>query len=332
MLNFTLKKEAIAAFEQAQAAHESLCADVKKYADNLHELRRASSEKLIVDVERYINELANSPKEFDKTFSEYRAEYTVFTDHVVELEAAVKKADWQNTSIAVLAVMHLAPIFLRSSAGVLATAIPLGTFSALAPLMLLGPVGLIASVSPIIGGGFAVRKKNAEVANEAVELRKEIEALNSAIGVSLMGLKLLLDLTKEHVEGVENLFRKVRVYAPRDYSKFDDGQRQQMGALINHVHSLSELLNKQVEVKVPEDNGCAIEKTASADDLEAAGIVSGGSVAGAAYAASLNKLGEALSSISSIATKSKDAVTSPFDLASAFRKAAAARSKKGDSK
>lgn len=295
MLNFGLKKEAIAALEQVQASYDSLCQKVKRKADELYEVRRASSEQLICAVEKYINELANSPKEFDKTFSEYRAEFSVFTDHVREIEAYARKSNIQAAGVAALYVFNIAPMLLRVSAPGLAVALPPGAVSFISPAAMLlgGPAGLVAGLAPLVAGGFSVRRSNTKVAEEAVARRKELEALNRALNIALTELMLMLTLTKDHVEGVEKFFTKVRVYAPRDYSQFDDDQRQQMGALINHVHSLSVLLNKQVEVGEQGAVGTTTAKQLSTAGVAtaSAGLGSGvGSIT--ADAALFNKKGD----------------------------------------
>jgi len=59
-----------------------------------------------------------------------------------------------------------------------------------------------------------------------------------------------IQVTDKHTKGMREMLTKLKQCAPRDYNQFDPEMRQSIAALINHVYSLSELLNKKVDLKV----------------------------------------------------------------------------------
>lgn len=93
MFNGAMKEEAIIVLKAAQAKHEADAKVVSEASARLFELRRSSSEKIITQVEGYINTLANNPKQFDKMFSEYRAEFQTFNEIIVAIEKEAAKVN-----------------------------------------------------------------------------------------------------------------------------------------------------------------------------------------------------------------------------------------------
>ncbi|MEH7148376.1 hypothetical protein V7098_26850, partial [Priestia megaterium] len=69
MLNNVLKKEAIEKLEQAVNEYEKTSKNLQNDAIKLHNIR-AYSVDIIQKVEAYINTLANTPKEFEKSFEQ----------------------------------------------------------------------------------------------------------------------------------------------------------------------------------------------------------------------------------------------------------------------
>lgn len=61
------------------------------------------------------------------------------------------------------------------------------------------------------------------------------------------GTQELKVLTSEHYQGTENIVDVLEKTAPRDYSQFNANQKAQLGALINHINSLSKLINKKIQ-------------------------------------------------------------------------------------
>jgi hypothetical protein len=284
MLNFKFKKDALAALEQAQSSYEYVGGRVKRKAEELFNLRQSSSYDLIPAVERYINSLANTPKEYDKAFSEYKAEFTVFKNILDQLELmardAVIKAGGSTAlgvaagvgtaAFAPTAAMAIATTFGTASTGTAistltgaaATKAALawlgggalsagggGMVAGNALLALAGPVGWAIGGASLIGGGIFARSKNIKIAEDAIQQSKKLDVHTAQLRAGLVEIEETLELTQRHVEGVQSLLKRCEMAAPHNYEDFEDKHKEWAGGLVNHVHSLSKLLNKRVEVQ-----------------------------------------------------------------------------------
>ena len=87
MFNKKYKKESLANLEKSIEIYNETSTIVQKKAEELFFIRKDSGEKVIRHVEEYINLLANSPKEFDRSFSEYKVEFKTFNDLIETFEA-----------------------------------------------------------------------------------------------------------------------------------------------------------------------------------------------------------------------------------------------------
>lgn len=99
MFNSDRKKKALAELEAAMKEYQTVAADVTKKAAELYEKRKATADQVIQACEEYVNTLANSPKEFDKSVSEFKVEFDKFTE-VDQLAAEEYKAKQMNLSMA----------------------------------------------------------------------------------------------------------------------------------------------------------------------------------------------------------------------------------------
>lgn len=284
MLNFKAKKEALEALEVAHNSYDYIGARVKAKAQELFNLRQSSSLELIPAVENYINTLANSPKEYEKTFSEYKAEFTVFKNILGELEvlareAAVKAgggtalgiaAGVSTAAFAPTAAMAIATSFGTASTG---TAISTlggaaasnaalawlgggaltagggGMVGGQALLALAGPIGWAIGGAALVGGGIYARGKNTKILAEAIEHRKVLDVNTAQLRTGMLELERTFELTYEHVEGVKSRLQCCELAAPHNYNDFEDNHKEWIGSLVNHVHSLSVLLNKKVDIQ-----------------------------------------------------------------------------------
>ncbi len=282
MFNGDMKKEAIEALKVTQAEHEAHAKAVGEASVKLYELRKAGSEQIISAAEAYVNELANSPKEFDKTFTEFRAEYKKFNEIVVSIEQEAAKVNAQAgtgaaagvaagvgvAAFAPTAAMAIATTFGTASTG---TAISVlsgaaatnaalawlgggalavgggGMVAGEAFLALAGPVGWAIGGTALVAAGLFTRSRNRKIAEDAQEETKKIETHIAALTAAKLEVKRLYGLTERHIDGVNTLLDQLRERAPRNYLAFSTVEKEWLGALINHVHSLSELLNKKVD-------------------------------------------------------------------------------------
>ncbi|MDE2240557.1 MAG: hypothetical protein KGJ73_11620, partial [Rhodospirillales bacterium] len=248
----------------------------------LFELRRSSSEQIITQVEGYINTLANSPKEFDKTFSEYRAEFKTFNKIIAAIEAEAAKVNTRAgtgaaagvaTGVGVAAFAPSAAMAIATTFGTASTGTAISTLSGAAAtnaalawlgggalatggggmaageafLALAGPVGWAIGGTALVAAGLFARSRNRAIAEDAATETKKIRTHIAALSAAKLEINRLFNLTERHVDGVTVLLAQLKERAPGDYLEFSTVQKEWLGALINHVHSLSELLNKKVQ-------------------------------------------------------------------------------------
>ena len=282
MFNGAMKEEAITALKAAQAKHESDAKVVGEASARLFELRRSSSEQIITQVEGYINTLANSPKEFDKTFSEYRAELKTFNKIIAAIEAEAAKVNTRAgtgaaagvaTGVGVAAFAPSAAMAIATTFGTASTGTAISTLSGAAAtnaalawlgggalatggggmaageafLALAGPVGWAIGGTALVAAGLFARSRNRAIAEDAATETKKIQTHIAALSAAKLEINRLFNLTERHVDGVTVLLAQLKERAPGDYLEFSTVQKEWLGALINHVHSLSELLNKKVQ-------------------------------------------------------------------------------------
>jgi phage shock protein A len=282
MLNGDLADAARKGLENAIKAHTDVAERATEISLELYELRKKASHKLIPQVEAFVNSLAATPKEFDKAFEEFHIQVAVF-DKLVERvaeslhDAAIKGGASVGVGIAAgattafaapTAAMAIATTFGTASTGTAISTLggAAATNAALAwlgggalaaggggmsggtaLLALAGPVGLGLAAVCAAGGAFYVRSKNTSIAEEAINRRKEVESRRHATETARIEVGKILELTKQHVSGLRSLLAQVKDDAPESYTRFDKKRKQTLGALINHVRTLGELLNRRIE-------------------------------------------------------------------------------------
>jgi hypothetical protein len=280
MLNKGLKKDTLKNLEDAQNRYNTLRLSVEERAIELDELRKKSSNEVITSVEGYVNMLANSPKEFDKSFSEYKAEFKVFNDLVHELKIEAAKADFQAgstagagvvTGIGVAAFGPTAAMAIATTFGTASTGTAIASLSGAAAtnaalawlgggalvaggggmaagsafLAMAGPIGWTIGGIGLVSGGLLARTKNKKIAEKADEERKKIEVDIATLSTANHEISSLIFQTNLHTNGVKSLLFFLKEQAPTDYSIFTTDQKEKLASLINHIQSLSKLLNKK---------------------------------------------------------------------------------------
>ena len=89
MLRGSERKEALASLKSATNRYEVQAKDTQDEITALFLLRQKCSKDLIARGENFVNRLANTPKEFDKSWSELKAEpsptmhLTTFLTHIL---------------------------------------------------------------------------------------------------------------------------------------------------------------------------------------------------------------------------------------------------------
>ena len=281
MLNRSVKREAIDKLEGAVAKHEKLRKKTVKASKNLFKQRNRASHEVIQQVENYVNLLANSPKSFEKSVAEYRIEVNRFDHHVDSIKkdetftsnigsAAAATGAVAGVGVAALgptAAMAVATTFGAASTGTAISALSgaAATNAALAWLgggalaaggsgmaggsaflALAGPVGWTIAGTAIVGSGLYMRHKNREYAEEAKERQIKVEAETRSLVLANSEIKGLAHSTKAHADGCLSDLQWLTERAPRNYLEFTNDKKEHLQALINHIRSLSKLLNKQV--------------------------------------------------------------------------------------
>lgn len=281
MLRGTERKEALESLSQARTRYESQATDTQTVITDLFLLRQKCSKDLISRGEYFVNRLANTPKEFDKSWSELKEEITDFDDVVEKLEEEYRTSHvGKGTATAGVAVgagvaafAPTAALAIATTFGTASTGTAIATLSGAAAtnaalawlgggalvaggggmsagstlLALAGPVGWGIGAVGIAGGTLLARRKNGKIIDQAKTEEREILSQTSKLRILERSTDELKVLTSEHYYGTEGIMDVLEKTAPRDYSQFNAHQKAQLGALINHINALSKLINKKIQ-------------------------------------------------------------------------------------
>jgi hypothetical protein len=281
MLNLGVKDEAVKKLEKGARQYDVLAEETQERALRLYELRSKSSISAITAVEKYINNLARSPKAFDKVFSNYRVEFKAFSGLTEEIKknsfnAEVNAGSGAGAGIAAgvgaaamlpTAALAVATTFgtastgtaIASLSGAVATKAALawlgggalaagggGMVAGNALLALAGPIGWAIGGLAIVGSGVYMRNKNADIADEAAKHLAEIKTGTTMLRAASREILHLIEATENHISGIRSQLSALKKSTPDDYENFSSDEKVKLGALKNHVESLSALLNKKV--------------------------------------------------------------------------------------
>lgn len=282
MLNMDAAATAKRQLEKAIDEYDSHQTQTKNLAERLYTLRKKSSDELIGPIESFVNALASVPRKFSRTFAEYHIELRTFNGVIAAVDTRLKDIKVNGTAgtgagvaagaatalLAPTAAMAVATTFgtastgaaIASLSGAAATNAALawlgggalaaggsGMAGGGALLALAGPVGWGLAGLAAVGGVTYVARANNKIAKEAAEKLKPIEAGICTLKVSMQEISRLLDLTQEHTQGMRKIFKSLSKSTPHSYSDFDENQKEMLASLVNHVQSLSALLNKTIK-------------------------------------------------------------------------------------
>jgi hypothetical protein len=280
MLNGDLKDNALARLKRSESDYNNKADELQKSAISLTSLRFSISSKIISDVELFINSLANSPKTLDKSYSKYQSDFSTFRSVFKELETedvdtSIQAAKGSASGVAVgagvaafapTAAMAVASTFGVASTGTAISALggAAATNAALAwlgggalaaggggmagggaLLALAGPIGWGIGVASLAGGLFWKRSKNEKIANEANSVHKKLQKGIAEFKTGLSNVRHLTSLTKTHSSGVERILLDLTNNAPSNYKEYESTHKDQLASLVNHIQSLSVILNKK---------------------------------------------------------------------------------------
>jgi hypothetical protein len=280
MFNSDVKDRAFQRLKKANENYQAVVTKVTDSAGELHKLRENASKKVILAAEVYVNRLANSPKEFEKSVKELRISFERFEEECRKVFGGDNVAAVGGTAVgtgvaagvgvaafAPTAAIAIATTFGTASTGTAISALggAAATNAALAwlgggalaaggggmaagnaLLALAGPVGWAIGGTALIGGAFWVNKKNKDLAEKATSSALDIEKKAAALKSANVEIGKLHSLTELHSTGAMNQLDHLKKQAPADYTSFAQGQKLELGALINNIQSLSKLLVRNV--------------------------------------------------------------------------------------
>ena len=281
MFNKKLKEKSIEKLAESIKKYDKVVITVQGGAENLFDIRQKSGQKIITPVENFINTLANSPKEFDKSFALYKAEYEVFSELVDRFKAESTSTEIMSNlgagagiavGVGTAVLMPTAAIAVATTFGTASTGAAISALSGAAAtnaalawlgggalaaggggmavgtafLALAGPIGVGIGTVGVVGGGLFASSKNKKFAEEANKQRSNILTTHTKLKTTYMEIDKLVSLTDSHNRGVNKLLKNLTESAPKDYHSFNEQQKCKLGSLINHIESLTKLLNKKV--------------------------------------------------------------------------------------
>ncbi|AKP78615.1 hypothetical protein AS52_03654 [Priestia megaterium Q3] len=281
MLNNELKKEAIEKLEQAVNEHEKTSKNFQNNAIKLHNIR-AYSVDIIQKVEAYINTLANTPKEFEKSFEQVLLNvksFKVLSEISYDEKEMLKLAGGGTAAgvaagVATAAFAPTAAMAIATTFGTASTGAAISTLSGAAAtnaalawlgggtivaggggmaggsafLALAGPIGWGIGAASLAAGGFFISKKNKKTAikvdEERVEIVKSIRVLQ-ATSIKINNLKSLTQSLANNLEQDLILFISNTKHV-KSFTEFSEDERNKLRAIINNTESLSKLFMKEV--------------------------------------------------------------------------------------
>ena len=281
MLNSSLKKEAVRKLQNTVYQYEKSSKDLQNNAIKLHNIR-TYAEDVIRKVEDYINTLANTPKEFEKTFEEVNLNLASFKalseisydeKEMIKLAgggtAAGVAAGVATAALAPTAAMAIATTFGTASTGAAISGLSgaAATNAALAwlgggalaaggggmaggsaLLALAGPIGWGIGAASLAAGGYFASKKNKVAAikadKERVEIVKATRVLD-ATSIEINNLKSTTQMLATKLEqSLISFISNTRNI--KSFTAFSQDERNLLRAMINKTESLSALFMKEV--------------------------------------------------------------------------------------
>lgn len=285
MINRDLIKNARKNLEQSVSRHQTVSKRAIERCNKLYKLRKVAAHDLVGQVEKYINSMKTTPAGFDNAIAEYRMNFSAFDHVILDFDKSVKDSNIKSTAGAGAGVAAGAATALLGPTTAMAVATTFGTAStgtaisalsgaaatnaalawlgggAIAAggggmsaggvlLGLAGPVGWGLAGAAVAGGALYMRSANGKAAGEADQKRLNVEAEIRSMEASEAGIIRLQDLTETVFTGLY-----VSLVELRDTLKVTEAKGQpdqimeKLGAMVNHVRTLGQLLVKTVDLK-----------------------------------------------------------------------------------
>lgn len=279
MFNQYLKNDCMMNLEAAINKYEIEKSKTIKASEELFNLRN-SCLNTILSFETYISKLANAPKEFNKTISEFYAEYQEFQSLIKEFQRRdsenAKKASTSagmgiGLAVGVAALAPTAAMAVATTFGVASTGTAIASLTGAAAtnaalawlgggalaaggggiaggstlLALAGPVGWIIGGVALAGSAAYYSVKNAEIAEKCNQDRRAILADTANLRTGLQEISRLYTLTLQEKQGIQSMLNQLTGKTSDNYLEFSSDQKSLLASAVNHVRILSSLLNKK---------------------------------------------------------------------------------------
>lgn len=284
MFNTSAKKEALQTLKEEVDRYEERSELVRDEAVMLYELRHETAASIVAACEKYLSDLANAPRELKKSVGELRMEFDSFESSITELEQEAKDASVKSggsaaggvvAGVGTAAFAPSAAMAVATTFGTASTGTAISTLSGAAAtnaalawlgggtvaaggsgmaggsalLALSGPVGWAIGGASLIGAGGYTWYKNAKIAEEATEKATEVHEQVLVLERAHDEISEIITLTEKHETGVRDQLKFLQWEAPENYHGFNEEHKSHLGALINNVNALSQLLNRRIEVQ-----------------------------------------------------------------------------------
>jgi uncharacterized phage infection (PIP) family protein YhgE len=282
MLNSSLKKEAIEKLKSSIEQYEKSSKTLQNHAIKLHNTRTYAAD-VIGKIEAFINTLANTPKEFEKTFKQIRKNITSFkvlSEITYDEKEMIKLAGGGTATgvaagVATAALAPTAAMAIATTFGTASTGAAISTLSGAAAtnaalawlgggtlvaggsgmaggstlLALAGPIGWGIGAASLAAGGFYANKKNKEAAIKADKERVEIVKSTRILEGTTTEIEKLKELTQSLAVKLEqSLISFVsRTKHATTFKSYSQEERDLLRTMINNTESLSALFMKEVE-------------------------------------------------------------------------------------
>lgn len=243
-------------------------------------VERSRATDSVGNVEELVNSIANRPKTFDSDFEEIDINRNKFIESCEfadrELKAAREAAGGAGAGLAAGAsVAFMAPsaaMWIATTFGTASTGTAISTLSGAAAsnaalawlgggalsaggggiaagnalLALAGPIGWTIAGATLLSSILLFANKRTKLnkqKNEEIEsVKKNIEAVKELDGK----INQILTETNSIRENLNKQYRECLALYGKDYSTFDEGQKLQLGALVNNTKALSAMFEKTI--------------------------------------------------------------------------------------
>lgn len=284
MFNSRLRKDAIQEYNTAVNNYKKVVEDLGENTNTLYK-EREKALKLVKLIEERINQLANTPKEFEASLQKIEIEVENFKTKQKEIKKAEIEAKTaaggsgagatlSALGVAVATMGPTAAMGIATTFGVASTGTAISTLSGAAAtnaalawlgggalaaggggisagsalIGLAGPVGwTIAGVmfAGSLASGLYASNKNKETARSLNADRRHIEKTIRKVNNMNVEVNELLGVTRTQVNGV---IKAEKELLGNDFKKFSSDQKAQAGMLVNSTLSLAQLINKELNL------------------------------------------------------------------------------------